>query len=232
MFVIIAGGGRVGSTLAERLLQAEHKVRLIENRPKVLERLHRELPTEVIVVGEPTDPAVLDRVGIQQANALAIVLSDDAQALTLALLARQRYQVPRIIARVNDPRNRWLFTREMGVDVALSQAEIFTSLVAEEISLGDMMTLLKLRRGKFMLVEEKIPPGAPAIGVAIKDLGLPDQCVIAAIIRQGNVVVPRGLTTFAAGDEVLAITDQAGAQALHRLFTPQPPGESREPERK
>ncbi len=220
MFVIIAGGGRVGSTLAERLIQGGHKVRLIEHRPHVLERLHRELPTEVIVVGEATDPDVLDRIGIREANALAVVLSDDAQALTLALMARHRYQVPRIIARVNDPRNRWLFTPDMGVDVALSQAEIFTSLVAEEISLGDMMTLLKLRRGKFMLVEEKIPPGAPAIGVAIKDLDLPDQCVIAAIIRHGQVVVPRGLTTLEAEDEVLAITDERGAEVLHRLFTP------------
>ena len=221
MFVVIAGGGRVGSTLAERLLQAGHKVRLIENRPKVLERLHRELPTEAIVVGEPTDPDVLERIGLPEANALAIVLSDDAQTLTLALMARHRYHVPRIIARVNDPRSRWLFTPEMGVDVALSQAAIFTSLVAEEISLGDMMTLLKLRRGKFMLVEEKIPPGAPAIGVAIKDLPLPEQCVIAAIIRRGNVVVPRGMTTLETGDEVLAITDEAGAQTLHRLFTPE-----------
>ncbi len=220
MFVIIAGGGRVGSTLAERLLQAGHKVRLIEHRPRVLERLHRELPTEVIVMGEATDPDLLERIGVQRANALAVVLSDDAQALTLTLIARFRYQVPRVIARVNDPRNRWLFTPEMGVDVALSQAEIFTSLVAEEISLGDMMTLLKLRRGKFMLVEEKIPPGAPAIGVAIKDLHLPDQCVIAAIIRRGQMVVPRGLTTLEAEDEVLAITDEHGAEVLHQLFTP------------
>ncbi len=220
MFVIVAGGGRVGSTLAERLLEGGHKVRLIENRPAVLERLHRELPTEVIVVGEATDPHLLERIGIREAQALAIVLSDDAQALSLATMARSRYQVPRIIARVNDPRNRWLFEKDMGVDVALSQAEIFTSLVAEEISLGDMMTLLKIRRGKYMLVEEKIPPGAPAIGQAIKDLDLPQQCVIAAIIRQGEIVVPRGMTTLEEEDEVLAITDAQGAEALHRLFTP------------
>lgn len=221
MFIIIAGGGRVGSTLAERLLEGGHKVRLIEHRPAVLERLHRELPTEVIVVGEPTDPDLLERIGIRQAQALAIVLSDDAQALSLASLARFHYQVPRIIARVNDPRNRWLFDRDMGVDVALSQAEIFTSLIAEEISLGDMMTLLKIRRGKYMLVEEKIPPGAPAIGKAIKDLDLPQQCVIAAIIRHGEIVVPRGMTTLEVEDEVLAITDDQGAEALHRLFTSQ-----------
>ena len=221
MFVIVAGGGRVGSTLAERLLEGGHKVRLIEHRPAVLERLHRELPTEVIVVGQPTDPDLLERIGVRQAQALAIVLSDDAQALSLASLARFRYQVPRIIARVNDPRNRWLFEQDMGVDVALSQAEIFTSLVAEEISLGDMMTLLKIRRGKYMLVEEKIPPGAPVIGRPIKDLDLPQQCVIAAIIRHGEIVVPRGMTALEVEDEVLAITDAQGAEALHRLFTPQ-----------
>ncbi|HEY58862.1 MAG TPA: TrkA family potassium uptake protein [Anaerolineae bacterium] len=220
MFVIVAGGGRVGSTLAERLLEGGHKVRLIEHRPAVLERLHRELPTEVIVVGQPTDPDLLERIGVRQAQALAIVLSDDAQTLSLASLARFRYQVPRIIARVNDPRNRWLFEQDMGVDVALNQVEIFTSLVAEEISLGDMMTLLKLRRGKYMLVEEKIPPGAPVIGQPIKDLDLPQQCVIAAIIRHGEIVVPRGMTALEVEDEVLAITDAQGAEALHRLFTP------------
>ena len=221
MFVVVAGGGRVGSTLAERLLKNGHKVRLIEHRPDVLARLHRELPTEVIVVGQPTDSDLLERIGIREVQALAIVLSDDAQALSLASLARFHYQVPRIIARVNDPRNRWLFEQDMGVDVALSQAEIFTSLVAEEISLGDMMTLLKIRRGKYMLVEEKIPQGAPVVGKAIKDLNLPQQCVIAAIIRHGEIVVPRGMTTLDVEDEVLAITDTQGAEALHQLFTPQ-----------
>jgi trk system potassium uptake protein TrkA len=93
-------------------------------------------------------------------------------------------------------------------------------LIQEEMSLGDMMTLLKLRRGRYSLVEEKIPPGAKAIGVAIKDLGLTDQCVIAGIIRRGKVILPRGNTALELKDEVLAVTDQEGARRLAELFAP------------
>lgn len=226
MFVVIAGGGRVGSTLAERLLADKHKVRLIEDRPQVLERLHRELPTEVIVQGSPTDINLMEHVGLHQAQVLAAVRSDDAENLTITAAGRFLFNVPRIIARVNDPRNRWLFTPELGVDVALSQAEVFASLIEEEMSLGDMMVLLKLRRGRYTLVEEKIPPGAPAVGQRIMDLQLPAECVIAAIIRQGKVVVPRGNTVFEVEDEVLAVTNREGAEILKALFTPPEPAAS------
>src|SRR5690606_35787475 len=129
-------------------------------------------------------------------------------------LARTRYHVPKTIARINNPRNAWLFDEKFHVDVALNQAELMASLIVEEMSLGDMMTLLKLQRGQFLLVEEIIPPGAKAIGIAIKDLNLPESCVIAGIIRQGKMVVPRGVTTFQEGDEVLAVTDREGAVKL------------------
>jgi trk system potassium uptake protein TrkA len=104
--------------------------------------------------------------------------------------------------------------------VALNQAEILARLIEEEMSMGDMMTLVKLRKGQYSLVEEKIVDGAPGIGVAIKDLGLPEQCVIAAIIRKGEVMIPRGITTMQAGDEVLAITDKQGALLLAEILMP------------
>ena len=128
----------------------------------------------------------------------------------------------RTIARVNNPRDAWLFDEKFHVDVAVNQAEILASLIQEEMSLGDMITLLKLRRGNYSLVEEKIPEGAKAIGMAIKDLALPEHCVIAAIIRKGEVMIPRGVTTFEAGDEVLAVTDTEGAASLVDLFSPRP----------
>jgi trk system potassium uptake protein TrkA len=107
--------------------------------------------------------------------------------------------------------------------VALNNASVMAGLIQEEMSLGDMMTLLKLRRGNYSLVEEKIPPGAPAVGIALKDLTLNDECVIAAIIRQGKVIVPRGLTTIEVDDEVLAITNQEGLNQLKELFSePEP----------
>jgi trk system potassium uptake protein TrkA len=124
---------------------------------------------------------------------------------------------------LNNPATAWLFNQTFGVDVALNQAEILSSLIEEEMSLGDMMTLLKIRRGRYSLVEEKIPAGAPALGTAIKDLTLPDNCVIAAIIRKGEIVIPRGVTSFEVGDEVLAVVDAEGAAELARLFRPASP---------
>jgi len=219
MIVIVTGGGRVGAQLTSLLLNAGHRVRLIENRPQILERLHLEIPTESIFVGDPTLPATLEEAGLEKADVLAATLPEDAHNLAISSFARFCFNVPRVIARINNPHNSWLFTPIMGVDVALSQADLIANIIQEEMSLGDMMTLLKLRRGKYTLVEEKILPGAQAIGVAIKDLGLPDDCVIAAIIRDDNVKVPRGITTFEAKDEILAITDEGGRQYLQKLFS-------------
>ena len=227
MFVLIVGGGRVGAQLATLLAEGDHEVHVVEQRREVLTRIHRELPTEMIFEGNPTDPHVLELAGIRRANALAACTTNDADNLALCFLARTRYSVPRTIARVNYPRNAWLFDQKFHVDVALNQAEILASLIEEEMSLGDMMTLLKLRRGRYSLVEEKIPAGARAIGIPIKDLALPEQCVIAAIIRRGEIMLPRGITTFEVGDEVLSITDRAGAEQLALLFAA--PGANRSP---
>ncbi|MEZ0395404.1 MAG: NAD-binding protein [Anaerolineales bacterium] len=220
MNVIIAGGGRTGAQLALLLLREGHQIKIIEHRADRLTHLHHELPTEVIVEGLALDPTVLEQAGIRQANVLAATTDRDANNLILCHMARQMFGVPRIIARVNNPRNTWLFDEKFHVDVALCQADVLAHLIQEEMSLGDMMTLLKLRRGRYSLVEEKIPLGAKGAGVPIKDLGLPDQCVIAAIIRHGKVTLPRGTTAFEPGDEVLAITDEQGARFLAELFAP------------
>ncbi len=220
MLVIIAGGGRTGAQLAYHLLNQNHDVRLIEHRPEVLARLHRELPTEAILEGMATDLDVLERAGIRQAQILAACTTVDEDNLVICYLARCHFRVPRTIARVNDPRSAWLFDQKFCVDAALNQATVMASMIEEEMSLGDMVTLLKLRRGNYSLVEEKIPPGAPAIGKALKDLSLSEECVIAAIIRDGRVIVPRGQTEFDVGDEVLAVADQDGVQRLQALFSP------------
>ncbi|MDD5368879.1 MAG: NAD-binding protein [Anaerolineaceae bacterium] len=223
MFVIIAGGGRTGAQLGLTLVAQNHKVHLVDNRREVLSRIHRELPTEVIYEGNPIDPKVLEQAGIREAQVLAAVTTSDEQNLALCYFARTRYNISRTIARVNNPRNAWLFDKKFGVDVAVNQAELMARLIEEEMSMGDMMTLLKLRRGNYSLVEEKIPVGAKAIGMAIKDLVLPERCVIAAIIRKGEVIVPRGVTVFEADDEVLAVTDSDGEDDLIALFSAQQP---------
>jgi trk system potassium uptake protein TrkA len=218
MFVIIISGGRVGSHLATLLLELGHKVRLIENRPQIIDLLHRELPTEVIHAGDPLDPHVMEHAGVRQAQVLVAVAADDSTNLATAYLAKYEFEVPRVISRVNNPRYAWLFRKELGVDVMLNAADILARLIQEEMSLGDMMPLLKLRRGKYTLVEEKVPEGAPVLGTMIKDLDLPDHCVIAAIIRKEEVVVPRGVTAFEAGDEVLAVVDSEASKLLAALF--------------
>jgi trk system potassium uptake protein TrkA len=190
----------------------------VEYRPEILARIHKELPTESIVSGNPLDVNILEQADIQHAQVFAATTPNDAENLALCYLARERYKVKRTIARVNNPRNAWLFNERFYVDVAVNQADILSRLIEEEMSMGDMMTLLKLRRGKYSLVEEKVPENAKAVGVAIKDLNLPANCVIAGIIRAGDLMIPRGVTTLSAGDEVLAITDPEGAKKIAALL--------------
>jgi trk system potassium uptake protein TrkA len=218
MFILIAGGGLTAAHLATLLVRQQHQVRVIESRPDVLTSLHRELPTEVIYEGIPTDPQVLDLAGIREADVLAACSSNDVENLVLCFVGRTRYGVPRTIARINNPRNAWLFDEKFHVDVALNQAEILATLIEEEMSLGDMMILLRLRRGRYSLVQERVHEAAPAVGVALKDLHLPPNSVIAAILRQDQMYIPRGVTIFQAGDEVLAIVDREAAEELARLF--------------
>lgn len=218
MFVIIAGGGRTGSHLATLLLAQGHEVRLLETRPETLSILHRELPTESVFEGDPTDPQTLAEAGIERATVLAAVTANDADNLVIASLGRFYYNVRRIIGRVNNPRNAWLFTPEFGVDVALNQADVMAKLIEEEMSLGDMMTLLKLRRGKYSLVEEKIHPQAKAVGKAIKDLPLTEHSIITGILRGGEVMLPRGATVLQAADEILALVDDDAREQLAELL--------------
>lgn len=218
MFVLIAGSGRTGTQLAQLLLAQGYQVRVVEHRKEVLARVHRELPTEVIYEGNPTEPETLKNAGIGEAEVLAACQANDEDNLAACYTARKMFNVPRTIARINNPRNAWLFDDKFHVDVALNHSEVMARLIEEEMSLGDMVTLVKLRRGDYSLVEEKIPVGAKAVGVAIKDLQIPDECVIAAIIREGKVVMPHGNTTFQAGDEVLAVTNRQGADGLAALF--------------
>ena len=127
MFVLIAGGGRTGAQLATFLVAQKHEVRLLEHRRDILSHIHRELPTEIIYEGNATDPHVLERAEVGRAQVVAACMSGDAENLSLCFIARQRYQVPRTIACINNPRNAWLFDKNFHVDVALNQADILAS---------------------------------------------------------------------------------------------------------
>ena len=218
MFVIIVGGGQVGSNLASLLLAGGHKVHVVDDRKEVLAKIHRELPTECIFEGDGADMQLLRLAGIEHAEVLAAVAREDESNLMVAHLARFEFRVPRIIARVNNPKNAWLFTPDMGVDVAINQADMMAHLIAEEMSLGDMMTLLKLRKGQYSLVEEKVHPTAVAVGKAIRDLKLPTECVLAAVIRRGELIIPRGDVVLEAADEILAVVHSTEVTALAQLL--------------
>jgi trk system potassium uptake protein TrkA len=218
MFVLIAGGGRTGARLANLLINQNYKVRLVESRRELLAYLHQELPTEVIYEGNPVDPNVLEASGIREVHAVAAVTNDDSANLAICYLAKTMFEVPRTIARVNNPNNAWLFDDHFKVDVSLNSADVLAHLIQEEMSLGDMMTIFKIRRGRYAVVEEKVPAGAKAIGIPLKDMGLAEHCVIAAIIRDGVMTLPRGDSTLQAEDEIIAVASPEGAQMLSELL--------------
>ena len=218
MNVLIAGGGRTGARLANLLINQNYKVRLIENRSELLGYLHQELPTELIYEGNPVDPSVLEAAGIREVHAVAAVTSNDSSNLAICFLSKSMFEVPRTISRINNPNNAWLFNDNFHVDVALNAADVFAHLIQEELSLGDMMTIFKIRRGRYSVVEEKVAPGAKAIGIPLKDMDLVAHCVIAAIIRDGVMTLPRGDSTFQANDEIIAVASPEGTQKLSELL--------------
>ncbi|HEX6303998.1 MAG TPA: TrkA family potassium uptake protein [Anaerolineales bacterium] len=218
MKVIVVGGGKTGAQLTRQLLSEGHEIKLIEIRREARERLEQDLPSGVLVTGDGSSPTILESAGIRQAQVLAAVTGEDEANLVITSLARFEFSVPRTIARVNNPKNAWLFTPEMGVDAGLNQTDILAKLIAEEMSVGDMMTLVKLRRGEYAIVEEKLPPGSKVVGKPLKELPIPATCVIAAVIREGMVIAPRGNLVFQAGDEVLAVVDNQSKEILSALF--------------
>ncbi|MBM3224687.1 MAG: TrkA family potassium uptake protein [Candidatus Tectomicrobia bacterium] len=220
MQVLIIGGGEVGAYLASLLLAGQHLVTVIESRPEEIPRLHHTLSAERVVEGDGTDPGVLEAAGIRQAQVVAAVTGTDATNLVVTSLARFAFNVPRTIARVHTPTHAWMFTPAMGVDVALNQADVLAHLIAEEMSLGDMMTLLKLRRGQYALVEEQVHPSARALGMALHALPLPPACVLVAIMRQHQLLLPTADLVLQSADEVLALVHTSQAAQLAALLGP------------
>ncbi|MBP7196394.1 MAG: TrkA family potassium uptake protein [Anaerolineaceae bacterium] len=218
MRVLIIGGGKVGTYLAERLLREKHSVLLIEMREEEKERILLDIPEENLRIGSGTDPDVLEAAGIRKANVVAAVTGSDETNLVVTTLARYEFLTPRIIARINHPKNAWLFTKEMGVDVAINQADLMADLIAEEMSMGDMMTMHVLRHGKMRLVEEKIAPNALADGKRLSELNLPDQCNIVSVIRDGNLLILKTDPILQTADEVFAIVHEDQKKALARFF--------------
>ena len=218
MRVMIAGGGSTGAQLAAMLLANHHEVLLVENRRPILEYIHKELPTENIYEGDYSDPVVLDQAGLSSMDVFAACTHDDDVNLVLCNFAKTFHNVGRTIARVNNPHNAWLFNERFHVDYALNAAQILASMIEEEMVPRQLVTLLRLAEGRYALVEEDVPTSSPAAGRLIRDLDLTQDCVIAGVLRNGELIVPRGDTQILVGDKVLSITDQAGSDRLDQVF--------------
>lgn len=219
MKVMIVGAGRVGSALARNLVEDSNTVVVIEQQADRRDWLASSLPEATIVVGNGTDPQVLEANGVRNVDVLVAVTDTDQANVLASSIAKVEFDVPRTIARIVDPRFAWLFTPEMGVDVALEQADLIARLVAEEMSLGELTTLMKLRRGQYALVEQRIDADAAVVGSAVRDLDLPGDCVLVAVLRDEGLVAAHGPTVLEAGDEVLAVVHSAVVAELEELLT-------------
>lgn len=227
MKVIIIGGGKVGTYLADLLLKEGHGVKLLEIRHEEVLRLRQELPETAVVEGSGTDPTVLEAAGMAHADVVAAVTGSDEVNLVVTTLARFEFGVPRVIARVNNPKNAWLFTPTMGVDVALNQADLMGKLIAEEMSLGDMVTLVKLHKGQYSLVEEKVDPDSAVIGQPLSSVTWPKQCILVALLRQDTLIIPHGELVFQPADEVLALVHASQVSDLATLLGRKSPSAGR-----
>lgn len=217
MFAIIAGGGRTGSYLAQDLLAAGHKVTIIEKRVQTYDKIRREVTADVIL-GDGSNPTLLQGAGIKKANLVIAVTSQDEDNLVIARLAKLEFNVPKVIARVNHPKNYKIFTKEWGVDVAVSATHIIAKLIEEEATIGDLVTLLKLKSGNVALVEARINPASALIGKEINQIDLPPDCVVVSIIRGENIVFPKGQSIIEEGDEILVLTSVASEKKLSELL--------------
>ena len=220
MLAVIVGGGRGGSYLAGDLQTQGYQVRVVDRRPEVVAKLRQEISGDVIC-GDGCSPEILEQIGAAKADLLVVLTHNDEDNLVVCRLAKHHFHVPRVIARVNNPLNEWLYTKAWGVDVAISQVHLTSKVIEEEIGMGELVTLLKLNRGEAALVEVRLPEGSPCPGKAIRDLSFPPDAVIVSVIRRGKLIIPRGDTVLEAGDEILAVSTVDAEKALkERLIGP------------
>ncbi len=214
MNVLIVGGGKVGSYLAQSLIADGHKVSVIEKNPTTYAKLQKELDPDFIFKADGCDPLKLEESGVRNTDLVVAVTGDDEDNLVVSQLAKNSYKVPLVIARVNNPRNQWLFDRQWGVDVAVSAVHIIAKVIQEEASLGDIVTLLKLKKGEMSIIEMSMPSTAKSINKMIKDINVPSDSVLVAIVRGEQTIIPSGDTRIESNDKILALTSVASERAL------------------
>ncbi len=208
MRVVIAGAGSVGTYIAEDLVKAGHEVVIVEvDAVRVAEaESNGDAAGATWVAADACEVSEFARAGVDKADVVAAVTGDDEDNLVISLLAKQEFAVPRVVARVNNPKNEWMFTEMWGVDVSVSTPHLLTALVEEAVSVGSLVRLLSFEGGRARLSEATLTDASPAAGKDLADLAFPRDSTVVAIIRDRHVIVPRGDTILRAGDEVMVLT--------------------------
>jgi trk system potassium uptake protein TrkA len=217
MKVAIAGAGNVGTYIAEDLRAAHHEVLVIDSNLALVNRLRPSLDVGWFV-GDACEVNSLHAAGLDGADVMVAATGDDEDNLVISLLAKQEFAVPRVVARVNHPKNEWLFNETWGVDVSVSTPHLLSALVEEAVSVGSLVRLLQFEGGQARLVEVTLADTSPAAGQNIATLDVPRDATVVAVVREGHVVVPRGDTIVNVGDEVLILVTPESEDAVKAVF--------------
>ena len=207
MRVTVAGAGAVGRSIAAELVEAEHEVMLIERDLTHVEP--EAVPQAEWVHADACELASLEEARVQGCDVVIAATGDDKVNLVVSLLAKTEFAVRRVVARVNDPRNEWLFDDNWGVDVAVSTPRLLAALVEEAVAVGDLVRLMTLRQGQANLVEVTLPAHTPLAGAPVQALKLPKDSALVTILRGGRVIVPQDDDSLEAGDELLFVATSA-----------------------
>ncbi len=219
MYVIIAGGGKVGWNLARELTVKGNEVTLIEKERTRYLTIEQELE-HAVQYGDATELWVLERAGIQRADLTIAVTGDDEDNLLICQVAKEKYLCERIIARVNNPRNRSWFEL-LGIAPAVSATDLILRLIEHEVPSYGLVHLLDLRDEQLEIIEVEVGEGSPAAGRSVQDVALPEGSLIISLLREGKGFVPKGDTLIEAGDEVLLVLDPGLEEAIMEQFAGQ-----------
>ena len=216
MKIAIAGAGNVGRSIARELLENGHHILLIDRDPKALKI--ESVPNAEWLMADVCEISSLDNAKLDTCQVLIAATGDDKVNLVASLLAKTEYGVPRVVARVNHPKNEWMFDSSWGVDVSVSTPRIISAIVEEAVSVGDVVRLFSLRKGEASLVEITLPEDAQCLGRTVEEVKLPEKATLAAIVRDGQVITPHAHDVFSAGDELLFIATEAAEELLKNCF--------------
>ncbi|MHB0927450.1 MAG: potassium channel family protein [Candidatus Nanopelagicales bacterium] len=216
MRVAIAGAGKVGKAIARELITNGHDVLLIDRDPA--EVRPESVPEASMLLADACEATALESANLGSCQIMIAATGDDKVNLVVSLLAKTEYGVPRVVARVNHPKNEWMFDEAWGVDVAVSTPRIVAALVEEAVSVGELVRLFSFRKGSADLVEITLAADSPVIGKRVDGVPLPTDCVLVAILRQARVIAPSPDDSLEVGDELLFVSSLDQQDALQQIF--------------